>query len=86
MSSKSTVGALEDAGGSWLGFVIFILIWIWSLVFHTTIFQIWAFYLDFEDAKKFHVLEVQSWSFGSLWMFLTWIWHLDLDLDMVTGL
>ena len=27
MSFKSSLGALEDAGGSWLGFVILILIW-----------------------------------------------------------
>ena len=30
MSFKSSFGALEDAGGSWLGFVILILIWIRS--------------------------------------------------------
>ena len=45
MSFKSSSGALEDAGDSWLGFAILI-------------FQ----------------------------MFLTGVWHLDLDLDMVTGL
>ena len=32
MSSKSWIGALEDAAGSWLGFDFFILIRIWSLV------------------------------------------------------
>ena len=30
MSFKSPFGALEDAGGSWLGFGILILMWIWS--------------------------------------------------------
>ena len=32
MSFKSSFGALEDAGGSWLGFGILIFIWIWSWV------------------------------------------------------
>ena len=49
-------GALDDAGGSWLGFGILILIWIWSLVFDTHMFQILALYLDFEGAKFIHVL------------------------------
>ena len=56
MSFKSSFGALEEAGGSWLGFGILILIWIWSLVFDTLIFQILALYLDFEGAKNIHVL------------------------------
>ena len=50
------IGALEDAGGSWLGFGILILIWIWSLVFDIPIIQILALYLDFEGAKNIHVL------------------------------
>ena len=56
MSFKSSFGALEDAGGSWLGFGILILIWIWSLVFDTPMIQILALYLDFEGAKNIHVL------------------------------
>ena len=40
MSIKSSFGALEDAGGLWLGFGILILIWIWSLVFDTLRIQI----------------------------------------------
>merc|ERR1711954_356789 len=56
MSFKSSFGALEDAGGSWLGFGIQIMIWIWSLVFGTPIFQFLPFYLDFEGAKIIHVL------------------------------
>ena len=55
MSFKSSFGALEDAGGSWLGFCILILIWIWSLVFDTLMIQILALYLDFEGAKNIHV-------------------------------
>ena len=86
MSSKSSFGALEDAGGSWLGFGIFILIWIWSLVFVRSMFQILAPYLDFEGAKNIHVLRVLIWSFGGRWRFLTGVWHLDLYLYMVTGL
>ena len=35
MSFKSSFGALQDAGGSWLKFCILILILIWSLVFDT---------------------------------------------------
>ena len=39
MSFKSWFGALEDAAGSWLVFVILIMIWIWSVVFGTLMFQ-----------------------------------------------
>ena len=56
MSFKSWFGALEDAGGSWLGFGILILIWIWSLAIGTPIFRILALYLDFEGAKNIHDL------------------------------
>ena len=56
MSLKSSFGSLEDAGGSWLGFDILILIWIWSLVFAIPMIWILAFYLDFEGAKNIHVL------------------------------
>ena len=55
-SFKSSFGALEDAGGSWLGFGILILIGIWSLIFDITMFQILALYVDFEGAKNIHVL------------------------------
>ena len=56
MSFNSSFGALEDAGGSWLGFGILILIWIWSLVFDTPTIWILALYFDFEGAKNIHVL------------------------------
>merc|ERR1712081_154200 len=82
----SKFGALEDVGGSCLGFGILILIWIWSLVFGTPIFRISALYLDFEGAKNTHVLQVLIWGFGGHWRLLTGVWHLDLDLDLVTGL
>merc|ERR1711954_508930 len=59
---------------------------IWSLVFDTTMIQIPALYLDFEGAKNIHVLEVLIWGFRGRWMFLTGIWDLDLDLDIVIGL
>ena len=62
------------------------MIWIWTLVFGSPIFQILALYLDFEGAKNIHVLEVLIWYLRGRWGLLTWIWHLDLDLDMVTGL
>ena len=56
MSLKFLFGALEDVGDSLLGFVILILIWICSLVFDTTMFQIVALYLDFEGAPDIHIL------------------------------
>ena len=46
-------------------------------------FQIWAHYLDFEDAKNIHVLQVLIWGFRGHWRFPTEAWHLDLDLNMV---
>ena len=48
--------------------------------------QILALYLDFDGAKNIYVLKVIIWGFGGLWMFPSGIWHLNLDLDMVTGL
>merc|ERR1712082_467885 len=78
---KSSFGALEDAGGSSLGFGILILIWIWSLVFDIPMIQILALYLDFESAKNIHVVRVLIWGFGGRWRFLTGILHLDLDWD-----
>ena len=86
LSFKSSFGALEDTGGSWLGFGILILIWILPLVFDTTMIQILALYLDFEGAKSIHVLYVFICGFGGHLRFLTRVWHLDLDLDMVSGL
>ena len=56
MSFKSLFGALEDAGGSWLGFGMLILIWIWSMFFYTSMFRILFLYVDFELAKNIHVL------------------------------
>ena len=56
-----------------------------DMVFHAPIFQIFALYLDFEGAKNIHVLEVLIWGFGRGWRFLTGVWHICLDLDMVTG-
>ena len=85
MSFEFWYGALEDAGGSWLGFGISILIWIWPLVFDIPMIQILALYLDFEGAKNIHVLKVLIWGFGGRWRFLTGVWNLDIDLDMVPG-
>ena len=55
MSFKSSFGALEDAVGSWLGFGILILIYLWSLVFDTNMNQILVLYLHFEGAKNINV-------------------------------
>ena len=49
-------------------------------------FPILALYLDFKGAKNIHVLKVFIWGFGGLERFLTGVRHLDLDLNMVTGL
>ena len=84
MSFKSSFWALEDAGGSWLGIGIFILIWIWSL--DTPTQQVWALYLDFEGAKNIQDLQILIWGFGGCWMFLIGVWHLDIDFYMFTGL
>ena len=86
MSFKSWFGALEVVGGSSLGFGILKLIWIWSLVFGTSIRQILALCLDFEDAKNIHVLQVLILGFRGHWRFLTRVRHLELDLDMVNCL
>ena len=48
--------------------------------------QILALYFDFEDAKNIHVLLLLIYGFGGHGRFLTGVWHLDLDLDMVTCL
>merc|ERR1711954_627708 len=74
-------------GGRWrfLTWVcILLLIWIWSLVFEIPMIRIVALYLDFEGAKNIHVLSVLFWGFGGCWRFLTGVWHLDIDLDLVT--
>ena len=56
MSFESWFGVFLRAGGSWLGFGILILIWIWLLVFDTSMIRILALYLDFEGEKNINVL------------------------------
>ena len=56
MSFKSWFGVLVGAVGSWLGFGILVLIWLWSFVFDTPMIQILALYRDFESAKNIYVL------------------------------
>ena len=77
MSINSLFQSLEDARDFWLWVGILILIWIWSMVFDTPIFQILASYLNFEGGKNFHaheiwILNVQrtSMSFKSSFMAL----------------
>ena len=48
--------------------------------------QILALYLDFKGAKNIHSLYVLIWSFGGRCRFLTGVWHLDFDFDMIAGL
>ena len=57
-----------------------------SLVFGTPMFLFVTLYLDFEGTKSIHVLKLLIWGFGGHLRVLTGVWHLDLDLDMVTGL
>ena len=91
MSFKSSFGALEDAGGSLLVFGILILIWIWSLVFATTMIQSFALYLDFEGAKNimffkssFGVLEDAGGSWPGFGIFiLIWIGTVVFDIAMI---
>ena len=93
---KSWFWALMEAGGSWWGFCILIFIWIWSLVFDTPILQRLSLYLHFEGAKNicsfkfwYGALEDAGCSWWGFWGkcgFLTGVWHLDLDLDIVTVL
>ena len=42
--------------------------------------------LDFEGANNIQLLQVLIWGIGRHCRFLTGVWHLDLDLDMVPGL
>ena len=56
------------------------------MVINTPMFQSLALHLDFEGTKIIHVLHVLIWGFGGCWRFLTGVWHLDLDLDMVRNL
>ena len=77
ISYKSSFGALE--------FVILMLILIWSMFLDSPMIWILVLYLDFEVAKNINILWVLGWGFGGGWRWLTGVWHLDLDLDMVTG-
>ena len=75
-------GCLQFLAGVWH----LNLVWIWSLVFDISMIQILALYLNFEGAKNTHIPKVFIWVFGGCWRFLTRVWHLYIDLDMVTGL
>ena len=44
-----------------------------------------ALHFGFEGTKNIHVLQVLILGFGERWRFLTWVWHLDLDLERVSG-
>ena len=53
MSFKSWFVALEDAGDSWLGFSILVLIWIWSLDFDKLMFRSLALNIDLRVQRTF---------------------------------
>ena len=86
MCSKSWFRALKDTYGSWLGFGILILIWIWLLGFETPMFQILTPSLDFEGAKNINVVYVLILGFLGRWTLVTGVWHLYFDLDFFSGL
>ena len=68
------------------------LTWDWHLdlyldiVTGPSLFQILALYIDFESANNIHVLKVLCLGFEGHWRFLTWVWQLHLDLNLVTCL
>ena len=66
--------------------LVLIRIWICPLVFDTPMYSFFTLDIKFESTKNIHVLEVLIWSFGGCCRFLTGVLHLDLDLNMVTGL
>ena len=86
ISFKPWFGALEDSGGSSLGFCILMLNWIWLLVYGIPMFQICALYFNLEDANNMHVLKLLISGFRVHLRFLTRVWHLYLDLYMVNCL
>ena len=68
-----------------LGFGIFILIWIWSPVIDTIFPQCVS--LSWFWMYKEHLCPFSpNLGFRGCWRFLTVVWHLDLDSDIVTGL
>ena len=79
MSFKSWFRALGDAAGSWLGFGILIMIWIWSLVFDTPMLEILALYRFWRCKEHpcplcsnlglWRTLEVPDWGLGSWSLF-----------------
>ena len=90
MCFKSSVRALEDAAGFWLGFGTLNSILILLLVFDIPIIQILALYLDFEGAKNIHILyslfrnlEDPRWSWLGFHILIL-IWSLVLDTLMFT--
>ena len=63
MSFKSWCGALNDAWCSWLGFGIFILIWLWSLVFIHHWFKSLLSFLILKVQRSY--ISFESW-FGAM--------------------
>ena len=77
MSFKSWSGTLENAFGSWLGFGIFILIWIGLLVFDTQIFRTSSAWL--RSAQRSSVPKFDSDLF-CLEKLISWDWLREADL------
>ena len=86
ISFSSSFGALEDTGGDWLGFGILILIWIWPLAFDTTCSKLWLSILNFKVQRISMFFKSSYWALEDDERFLSGVRHLDLDLDIGTGL
>ena len=82
----SGFGVLEDAGGFLFGLGILVLISIWSLFYATPMLHFLALFLIVKGAKNIHILEFLISDFGGYLRFMTVIWHLNLDFDLVPSL
>ena len=85
MSFKSSSWAFEDAGGSWLGFGILIMIWIWSLVLHKPVIQI-LYLLSWLWQCREHPCPSPNLGLGGCWRFLNQVLLLHNYLDIFIGL
>ena len=75
MSFRSLFGALEDAGGSWLGFGILISIWIRSLLFDTLMFHILAMFRPCLD-HIWALFRLYICTYRPAWDFKFWLFLL----------
>ena len=96
MSFKSSFGTLEDAGGSWLGFDILILIWLWSGTLLGSSIKFWS-HSDWlgsgsdatSDGRKLSWTQIYTFRFALIWFALSIILNqssgLGLSFDNYKG-